>query len=85
MLFKRKSGTTIAEGLKVKGSLLADGLVEVNGHVEGHLHCSSLVISRKAPISGGIEADQVVVDGRVEGPIRGGNVLLKRHASRRRY
>lgn len=80
MLFKRRTSTTIAEGLKVKGSLTAEGLVEVNGHVEGDLHCSSLIISRKASVSGGIEADDVVVNGRVEGPIRGGKVLLKKHA-----
>jgi cytoskeletal protein CcmA (bactofilin family) len=80
MLFKRKRGTTIGEGLQVKGSLIADGLVKVNGRVEGNLQCNSLVVSREASISGGIEADEVVVNGRVQGPIRGGRVLLKRHA-----
>lgn len=79
-MFKRNKGTTIAEGLKITGSVTAEGLVEVNGHIEGDLHCTSLIISRKASISGGVEADQVVVNGRVEGPIRGGNVLLKSHA-----
>lgn len=78
-LFKRR-GTIIAEGLKIVGSVTAEGLVEVNGQIEGDLHCSSLVVSPKATINGGVEADRVVVDGRVEGPIRGGEVLLKSHA-----
>jgi cytoskeletal protein CcmA (bactofilin family) len=78
-MFKRK-GTIIAEGLKIVGSVTAEGLVEVNGHIEGDLHCTSLVISPKASISGGVEADRVVVNGRVEGPIRGGEVLLKSRA-----
>lgn len=78
-LFKRK-GTIIAEGLKIVGSVTAEGLVEVNGHIEGDLHCTSLVISPKASISGGVEADRVVVNGRVEGPIRGGEVVLKSRA-----
>jgi cytoskeletal protein CcmA (bactofilin family) len=78
-LFKRK-GTIIAEGLKIVGSVTAEGLVEVNGHIEGDLHCTSLVISPKASIAGGVEADHVVVNGRVEGPIRGGEVLLKSRA-----
>jgi len=38
------------------------------------------VISPKASIAGGIEADCIVVNGRVEGPIRGGEVVLKRNA-----
>jgi len=76
----RRRGTIIAEGLKIVGSVTAEGLVEVNGHIEGDLHCTSLVISPKASISGGVEADRVVVNGRVEGPIRGGEVVLKSRA-----
>ena len=78
-LFRRR-GTIIAEGLKIIGSVTAEGLVEVNGHIEGDLHCTSLLVSPKAAITGGIEAEKVVVNGRVEGPIRGGEVLLKSRA-----
>ena len=80
VMLKRYNGTTIAEGLKVKGSITAEGLVKVHGHVEGDLHCTSLIISRKASVTGGVEADHVMVNGRVKGPIRGGNVLLKSDA-----
>jgi cytoskeletal protein CcmA (bactofilin family) len=66
--------------LKIMGSVTAEGLVEVNGHIEGDLHCTSLVVSPKASINGGVEADKVVVNGRVEGPIRGGEVVLKSRA-----
>jgi hypothetical protein len=34
----------------------------------------------KAVINGGVEADRVVVNGKVEGPIRGSEVMLKSHA-----
>jgi cytoskeletal protein CcmA (bactofilin family) len=78
-LFRRR-GTIIAEGLKIVGSVTAEGLVEVNGQIEGDLHCTSLVVSPKASIAGGIDAERVVVNGRVEGPIRGGEVVLKARA-----
>ena len=76
----RRRGTIIAEGLKIVGSVTAEGLVEVNGQIEGDLFCTSLVVSPKASISGGIQAERVVVNGRVEGPIHGGEVVLKSHA-----
>ena len=73
-MFGRR-GTIIAEGLKIVGSVTAEGLVEVNGQIEGDLYCTSLVVSPKASIAGGIQAERVVVNGRVEGPIRGGDVV----------
>ena len=76
----RRKGTVIAEGLKIIGSVTAEGLVEVNGQIEGELHCSSLIISPKAQVAGAIIAEKVIVDGRVEGPIQGGEVVLKSQA-----
>jgi cytoskeletal protein CcmA (bactofilin family) len=80
MFALRRRGTVIAEGLKIEGSVTAEGLVEVNGQIDGELHCTSLIISRKAHITGAIAAERVVVDGRVEGPIQGGDVILKSQA-----
>ena len=54
--------------------------MEVNGQIEGELHCTSLIVSRRAQIAGTITAERVVVDGRVEGPIQGGEVVLKSQA-----
>jgi cytoskeletal protein CcmA (bactofilin family) len=80
MFALRRHGTVIAEGLKIVGSVTAEGLVEVNGQIDGELHCTSLLISRKAHVTGAIAAERVVVDGSVEGPIQGGEVVLKSHA-----
>jgi cytoskeletal protein CcmA (bactofilin family) len=80
MFALNRKGTVIAEGLKIVGSVSADGAVEVNGQVDGDLHCASLTVSPKACINGGINARRVVVNGKVEGPINGEEVVLKSHA-----
>jgi len=80
MFAPRHRGTVIAKGLKIVGSVTAEGLVEVNGHIDGELHCTSLIISRGAQVNGTGAADRIVVDGNVEGPIRGGDVILKSQA-----
>jgi cytoskeletal protein CcmA (bactofilin family) len=80
MFGSKQRGTVIAKGLKIVGSVTAEGLVEVNGQIDGELHCTSLVIARGAHVNGIVVAERVVVDGKVEGPIQGGEVVLKSQA-----
>ena len=79
-MFASKQGTVIAKGLTIVGSVTAEGLVEVNGQIDGELHCTSLVIARAAHVTGTVVAERVVVDGKVEGPIQGKEVILKSKA-----
>ena len=37
MFASKQRGTVIAEGLKIVGSVTAEGLVEVNGQIEGEI------------------------------------------------
>jgi cytoskeletal protein CcmA (bactofilin family) len=81
MFASKHQGTVIAKGLKIVGSVTAEGLIEVNGEIEGEIHCTSLVISRGAHVNGTVAAERVVVDGNVEGPIEGGDVFLRSQAN----
>jgi len=40
MFASKERRTVIAEGLKIVGRVTAEGLVEVNGQIEGELHCT---------------------------------------------
>jgi cytoskeletal protein CcmA (bactofilin family) len=79
-MFGSRRKTVIAKGLKIEGRVTAEGLVELNGQIEGELHGKSLIISRGAFVKGAVSADQVVVDGTIEGPIKGGEIILKSRA-----
>ena len=80
MFASKHRGTVIAKGLKIVGSVTAEGLVEVNGQIKGEMHCTSVIVSRGAHVCGTISAERVIVDGTVEGPIQGGEVILKSQA-----
>jgi len=68
-MFASKGKTTvIAEGLRIIGSVSADGAVQVNGQIDGDLNCTSITVSPKALINGTIKARSVVINGKVEGP-----------------
>jgi len=86
MFGSKDRGTVIAKGLKIVGTVTAEGLVEVNGQVDGELHCTSLIISRGAQVSGTIAAGRVVVDGNGRGPHSGGRCHFEiASPCRRRY
>jgi cytoskeletal protein CcmA (bactofilin family) len=74
------SKQVIGKELKIVGSVTAKGLVWVYGEIDGELHCTSLVIDKGAHVSGTVAAERIVVDGKVEGPIQGGKVILKSRA-----
>ena len=80
MFGTKPRGTVIAKGLKIVGSVTAEGLVEINGQIDGELHCTSLVIASGAHVNGTVAAERVVVDGNVDGPIQAKEVLLKSQA-----
>jgi hypothetical protein len=65
MFGSRQQGTVIPKGLKIVGSVTAEGLVWVNGQIDGELHCTYLVIDKGAHISGTVSAERVIVDGKV--------------------
>jgi cytoskeletal protein CcmA (bactofilin family) len=72
-----RRATIIGDELKVVGKITAEGLVKVYGQIEGELQCGSLVVHRKARLRGPVAASKVVIDGQIDGPIHGANVLLK--------
>ena len=59
------------------GNVISKGEVQVEGEVEGDIHCMSLLIGDNAQITGGVVADDVVVRGKVVGSVRGKRVTLQ--------
>jgi len=76
----KQQGMVIAKELNIVGSVTAEGLVWVYGQIDGNLSCNSLVIERGSHVGGTVAAERVVVDGKVFGPIRGGEIVLKSQA-----
>lgn len=69
--------SVISEDLTVTGNVISKGEVQVDGEVQGDVHCASLVVGDKAQITGNIVAEDVVVRGRVIGSVRGQRVTLQ--------
>jgi cytoskeletal protein CcmA (bactofilin family) len=72
--------TLIAQGTQVDGDLTFEEGLRVDGEVHGAIHAKSdggslLVISEGAVADGGIQADHVIINGTVKGPVEARELL----------
>ena len=51
MFGSRRGRTVIGDGLKIFGNVTAEGLVEINGQIEGDLQCTSSSFPQRAGLS----------------------------------
>jgi cytoskeletal protein CcmA (bactofilin family) len=67
----------IGEDLVITGNVASKGEIQVDGEIQGDIHCGSLLLGDKATIQGSVIAEDVVVRGKVMGSIRGLRVTLQ--------
>ena len=66
----------LSSDLIVKGNLQSSGDIQIEGQVEGDIHAHLLTVGEGAVVRGEIVADDIVVNGRVVGRVRGLKVRL---------
>ena len=67
----------IGEDLTITGNVTSKGEVQVDGEIQGDIHCSSLLIGEKSQVTGEVVAEDIVVRGRVVGSIKGLRITLQ--------
>jgi cytoskeletal protein CcmA (bactofilin family) len=67
----------IGEDLTITGNVTSKGEIQVDGEIQGDIHCSSLLLGDKAHVKGGVVAEDVVVRGHLMGTIRGMRITLQ--------
>ena len=77
---KKSSPSMLSTDLFVTGNLKSDSGLKIEGNVDGDIRAQLIQIGEKAIIKGQIAAEEVVVNGRVKGKIRGIRVRLNNGA-----
>ncbi len=67
----------IGEDLKIVGNMSSKGDVQVDGEIEGDIHCASLLLGDKSKVQGSVVAEDVVLRGKVLGSVRSLRVTLQ--------
>jgi cytoskeletal protein CcmA (bactofilin family) len=68
--------STLSSDLHIKGNLKTTGDIQVEGQVDGDIRAHLLTVGEGATVKGECVADDVVVNGRVIGRVRGLKVRL---------
>jgi cytoskeletal protein CcmA (bactofilin family) len=66
----------LSSDLVVTGHVKTSGDIQVEGNIEGDIHAHLLTVGENAVVKGEVVADDVVVNGRVIGRVRGIKVRL---------
>jgi len=68
--------SSLSSDLHIKGNIKTTGDIQIEGHVEGDIRAHLLTVGEGATVKGEVTADDVVVNGRVVGRLRGLKVRL---------
>ena len=66
---KINSSLIIGEGATIKGEIVEENEITVNGSVDGDIQCKNLILGKTGSIKGKIKADTLYVEGSIEGEI----------------
>lgn len=70
----------ISRDLKIKGDLICNGDIQIDGEVEGDVQSRSITIGEGADVRGTVSSDSIRVCGSVNGQLKGQSVILAKTA-----
>jgi len=70
----------ISRDLKIKGDLICNGDIQIDGEVEGDVHSRSITVGEGADVRGSISSESIRVCGSVNGQLKGQSVVLVKTA-----
>ena len=72
--------STIGGDLTITGNVTSKGEINLDGHVQGDIHCVALVLGEDSSVEGNVAADDVVIRGRLIGSVKALRVTLQSNA-----
>ena len=72
--------TIVSENTRLKGDIISDGIVHVDGQVEGDISCEELIIGIKGSINGVVNATNLQLYGTLHGKASADNLFIAKSA-----
>lgn len=66
----------ISRDMNILGNLISDGVVDIDGRIEGNVRASKVTVRKDGMINGDLQADEIEIYGQVKGLVRAKDVHL---------
>ncbi len=70
----------ISENTRLKGDIISDGIVHIDGQVEGDISCDELIIGVKGTVIGSVNANNLQLYGLLNGKASADNLFIAKSA-----
>ena len=70
----------VSENTKVKGDILSDGIIHIDGTVEGDVSCEELIIGIKGSVIGSVNAKSLQLYGALKGKALADSLFIAKSA-----
>ena len=71
---EKKAPSLLGKDIKINGKIMTEGELQIDGIVEGEIEALKLVIEQSAKIIGSVSSEDLVIKGRIIGPVYGKKV-----------
>ena len=75
-----RAPSIISEDASITGSLISQGEIQLDGKVDGDVKVSRLVIGVSGVVEGSVNADSIVIKGKIIGTLNAGEVVIEQTA-----
>ena len=72
--------TIVSENSRIVGDIISDGIIHIDGQVEGDVSCDELIIGVKGMISGSIKTSNLQLFGTLKGKAEAANLFIAKSA-----
>ena len=70
----------VSENTKIIGNIISDGIIHIDGHVEGDVSCDELIIGIKGGVSGSVTTSSLQLYGALKGKAFVDNLFIAKSA-----
>ena len=70
----------VSENTKVIGNIISDGIIHIDGHVEGDVSCDELIIGIKGAVCGSVTTNSLQLYGALKGKALVDNLFIAKSA-----